>query len=90
MNKSEFVDAIADGAGITKVSAAKVLDVMIATITDTLKKGGQVVLPGFGSWSVGERAARTGRNPQTGQEIQIQASRVAKFKAGKTLKESVQ
>lgn len=90
MNKSELVEAIANGSGVTKAAASKVLDVFMTTVTDALKSGDQVVLPGFGSFSTGLRSARTGRNPQTGQTIQIKASRVAKFKAGKTLKEAVQ
>ncbi len=90
MNKTELIDAIADGAGITKVSAGKVLEVFTQTITDVLKQGDQVVLPGFGSFSTTVRSARQGRNPQTGQVINIKAARVAKFKAGKALKESVQ
>lgn len=90
MNKSELIEAIATNADLTKVSASKVLDTFITTVTDVLKSGGQVVLPGFGSFSTGTRSARTGRNPQTGKEIQIKASRVAKFKAGKNLKEAVQ
>lgn len=89
MNKSELIDAIADGAGITKVSASKVLEVFTQTVTDVLKNGDQVVLPGFGSFSTSVRSARVGRNPQTGQTINIRAARVAKFKAGKSLKESV-
>lgn len=90
MNKSELIDAIAAEAGLTKVSASKVLDTFMNTVTDVLKSGGQIVLPGFGSFSTGNRAARTGRNPQTGKVIEIKASRVAKFKAGKNLKEAVQ
>ncbi len=90
MNKSELVEAIAQGSGVTKVDANRVLDVFMSTVTETLQKGDQVVLPGFGSFSTGNRSARTGRNPQTGETIQIKASRVAKFKAGKTLKEAVQ
>ena len=90
MNKSELVEAIANGSGVTKADANRVLDTFMATVTDTLKSGDQVVLPGFGSFSTGNRSARTGRNPQTGQAIQIKASRVAKFKAGKSLKEAVQ
>ena len=90
MNKSQLVEAIANGSGVTKSTASKVLDLFMETVTDTLKNGDQVVLPGFGSFSIGERSARTGRNPQTGQVIQIKASRVAKFKAGKRLKEEVQ
>ncbi|GGI85770.1 HU family DNA-binding protein [Legionella impletisoli] len=90
MNKSELVETIANRSGVTKATASKVLDLFMETVTDTLKKGDQVVLPGFGSFSTGNRSARTGRNPQTGQTIQIKASRVAKFKAGKSLKEAVQ
>lgn len=90
MNKSELVEAIAHGSGVTKADAQRVLDTFMMTVTDALKSGDQVVLPGFGSFSTGNRSARTGRNPQTGQTIQIKASRVAKFKAGKTLKEAVQ
>jgi len=90
MNKSELVEAIAEGSDVTKATASRVLDLFMETVTDTLKKGDQVVLPGFGSFSTGNRSARTGRNPQTGQPIEIKASRVAKFKAGKSLKEAVQ
>lgn len=90
MNKSELVEAIANTSGVTKADANRVLDAFMATVTDTLKSGDQIVLPGFGSFSTGNRAARTGRNPQTGRPIQIEASRVAKFKAGKKLKEAVQ
>ena len=90
MNKSELVEAIANGSGVTKAVASKVLEVFMGTVTDVLKSGDQLVLPGFGSFSTGLRAARTGRNPQTGKAIEIKASRVAKFKAGKSLKEAVQ
>lgn len=90
MNKTELVKTVASDAGVTIVSAGKILDAFMATVTDVLKKGDQIVLPGFGSFSTGHRAARTGRNPQTGQTIQIKASTVAKFKAGKKLKEAVQ
>ncbi|MBA2709439.1 MAG: HU family DNA-binding protein [Tatlockia sp.] len=90
MNKSELIDAIASGSGVTKADASRVLDTFMITVTDALKSGDQVVLPGFGSFSTGNRSARTGRNPQTGAAIQIKASRVAKFKAGKSLKEAVQ
>jgi len=90
MNKSELVDAIANGSGITKAEASRVIAVFTETVTDALKNGDQVVLPGFGSFSTGNRSARTGRNPQTGKTIEIKASRVAKFKAGKSLKEAVQ
>ncbi|KTD22622.1 HU family DNA-binding protein [Legionella londiniensis] len=90
MNKSELVEAIANNSGVTKAVASKVLDTFMQTVTEALKKGDQIVLPGFGSFSTGNRSERTGRNPQTGQAIKIKASRVAKFKAGKTLKEAVQ
>jgi len=89
MNKSELVAALATGSGVTKADANRVLDTFMTTITDALKSGDQVVLPGFGSFSTGNRSARTGRNPQTGKTIEIKASRVAKFKAGKSLKEAV-
>lgn len=90
MNKSELVEAIANGSGVTKADANRVLDTFMTTVTDALKNGDQVVLPGFGSFSIGNRSARSGRNPQTGAAIEIPASRVAKFKAGKSLKEAVQ
>lgn len=90
MNKSELVDALANGSGLTKAAASRVLETFMTTVTDALKSGDQVVIPGFGSFSTGNRSARTGRNPQTGKTIQIKASRVAKFKAGKNLKEAVQ
>lgn len=90
MNKSELVDAIAEAAGVTKVAAGKMLDAFVSTVTSTLEKGDQLVLPGFGTFLTALRSARSGRNPQTGQTIEIKASRVAKFKAGKNLKEAVQ
>lgn len=90
MNKSELIDTIASSSGVSKADTLRVLDGFIAAVGDELSAGGQVVLPGFGSFSVGQRAARTGRNPQTGELIQIKESTVAKFKAGKSLKEAVQ
>lgn len=90
MNKSELIEAIAHGSGVTKADASRVLDTFMNTVTDVLRSGDQVVLPGFGSFSTGNRSARMGRNPQTGKTIEIKASRVAKFKAGKSLKEAVQ
>lgn len=90
MNKSELVEAVANGAGATKADTIRFLDNFIATVIGALQAGDTVVLPGFGSFTTGNRSARTGRNPQTGQAIAIKASRVAKFKAGKTLKEAVQ
>lgn len=89
MNKSELVDAIASGADISKASAGRALDAMVDTITETLRKGDQVALVGFGTFSVKDRAARTGRNPQTGKTIEIPAARVPGFKAGKGLKDAV-
>lgn len=90
MNKSELIEAIAQSSSVTKADATRVLEAFCKAVTDTLRDDGQVVLPGFGSFSVAQRSARTGRNPQTGKPIEIKASRVAKFKAGKSLKEAVQ
>ncbi len=89
MNKSELIEAVAAAADLPKASAGRALDAMIETIGVALKEGDQVVLVGFGTFSVKERAARTGRNPQTGQPIEIQAASVPSFKAGKALKEAV-
>lgn len=85
MNKAELIDAIAESAAITKADAKKALDAFIEATTDSLKKGGRISLVGFGSFSVSERKARTGRNPQTGKEIKIPAKKVVKFKAGSDL-----
>ncbi|MDO4642709.1 MAG: HU family DNA-binding protein [Cardiobacteriaceae bacterium] len=89
MNKTELVDAIATAADITKVQAGKALDAVLHSITETLKKGDKVALIGFGTFETRERAARTGRNPQTGKEIQIAASITPAFKAGKKLKDAL-
>ncbi|HHC80071.1 MAG TPA: HU family DNA-binding protein [Flavobacteriia bacterium] len=89
MNKSELVDAMAADAGISKAAAKKALDSMMGSVEKTLKKGGRVSLVGFGSWSVSKRAARDGRNPQTGKTIKIAAKNVVKFKPGAELKNSV-
>ncbi len=89
MNKQELIDNIAEAAGITKAAASDALDAMTGSITKSLKKGDSVVLVGFGTFSVRDRAARTGRNPQTGASIQIAAARVPAFKAGKALKTAV-
>ena len=89
MNKSELIDAVAAAADLPKASAGRALDAMIETIGQALKEGDQVVLIGFGTFSVKERAARTGRNPQTGAPIEIKAATVPSFKAGKALKEAV-
>ncbi len=89
MNKSELIDAIAADAGISKVAAKKALDSVTENVTKTLKGGGRVSLVGFGSFSVANRAARDGRNPQTGKTIKIAAKNVVKFKAGAELEGSV-
>ncbi len=89
MNKSDLIDAIADSADISKAAAGRALDGMIDSITAALKKGDTVSLVGFGSFTVRERAARMGRNPQTGAAIQISASKTPAFKAGKALKDAV-
>ena len=89
MNKSELVDAIASEAGLTKDQAAKSVNAFISSVQGALERGDDVVLVGFGTFSVKERAARMGRNPKTGEAIQIAASKVPSFKAGKVLKESV-
>lgn len=89
MNKSELVDSIASKAGLTKVQANDALNAFIASVGEALSKDDSIALVGFGTFSVKERAARTGRNPQTGAEMQIPASKVPSFKAGKGLKDSV-
>ncbi|MFZ5502612.1 MAG: HU family DNA-binding protein [Pseudomonadota bacterium] len=89
MNKSELVDAIAKSADISKAASARALDATIATIKKALKKGDTVSLVGFGTFKVGKRAARTGRNPRTGAAIKIKAAKVPKFTAGKGLKDAV-
>ena len=89
MNKSELVSAIAEEAGLTKADAARALDATVATITGAMSGGDSVAIIGFGTFKVGDRAARTGRNPQTGAEMQIPAAKVPKFTAGKALKDAV-
>ena len=89
MNKSDLIDAMAADAGISKAAAKAALDSLTANVTKTLKKGDKVALVGWGTWSVSKRAARTGRNPQTGKEIKIAAKNVVKFKAGAGLSNSV-
>ena len=89
MNKSELIDAMADQAGLTKADAKKALDAFIDATSGALKSGDRVALVGFGSFSVSERNARTGRNPQTGKEITIPAKKVVKFKAGSELTDMV-
>ena len=89
MNKSELIDAMAAAAGITKAAAKLSLESFLGSVEGTLKKGGRVSLVGFGSWSISKRAARDGRNPQTGKTIKIAAKNVVKFKAGADLDGSV-
>ncbi|XKG30648.1 DNA-binding protein HU-beta [Idiomarina seosinensis] len=89
VNKSQLIDKVAAGADISKAAAGRALDSMIDAVTEALKKDDQVALVGFGTFSVRERSARTGRNPQTGETIQIAAAKVPSFKAGKALKDAV-
>jgi DNA-binding protein HU-beta len=89
MNKTDLVDAIADSAGLSKADAGRALDALVDTVTSALKSGDAVSLVGFGTFSVRDRAARTGRNPRTGETIQIAASKNPAFKAGKALKDAV-
>lgn len=89
MNKTEMIDHIATAADISKASAQRALDSVIDAVQATLQQQGTVTLVGFGTFSVGQRAARTGRNPRTGEEIKIESSRVPKFKPGKALKDAV-
>jgi len=89
MNKAELIESIAAEAGISKADAKKAVDAFVNATAGALKKGGRVSLVGFGSFSVSERAARTGRNPQTGKEIQIAAKKVVRFKAGSELSDAV-
>ncbi len=89
MNKAELIEAMASGSKLTKADAGRALDSMIEAVAKGLKKGDRISLVGFGSFSVAKRAARTGRNPQTGKEIKIAAKKVVKFKAGSELAGSV-
>ncbi len=89
MNKTELIDAVADAAGLSKADATRALEAVLDSITNSLKKGDQVSLVGFGSFLVRHRNARTGRNPQTGAEINIAAANVPAFKPGKALKDAV-
>jgi DNA-binding protein HU-beta len=86
MNKNELIASVAQHSGLSKQDASKAIDAMISSIEDTLKSGGDVGIVGFGTFSVTNRAARTGRNPRTGDPIQIAASKQPKFKAGAPLK----
>jgi len=89
MNKTELIDHIAASAEIPKVRATRALDAVLKAVTSTLKDSGSVTLAGFGTFSVGKRAARTGRNPRTGDQIRIAAAQVPKFRPGKALKDAI-
>ncbi len=89
MNKADFVSSVADSAELSKADAGRAVDAMVETITKALKKGDTVTLVGFGTFAIRKRAARTGRNPRTGEAIKIKASKNPAFKAGKALKDAV-
>ncbi len=89
MNKSELIEAIAQNADISKAAAGKALDGMIEAVTTALKSGDTVTLVGFGTFYVGERAERNGRNPKTGEPLVIPAAKTPKFRAGKALKDAM-
>ncbi len=89
MNKAELVDAVASAANLSKADAGRAVDAVVGSISSSLSNGEQVAVVGFGTFSVKHRAARAGRNPRTGEAIQIQASNVPSFKAGKALKDAV-
>uniref|UniRef100_UPI003F499B5B HU family DNA-binding protein n=1 Tax=Niallia taxi TaxID=2499688 RepID=UPI003F499B5B len=89
MNKTELISAVAQSSELSKKDSTKAVDALLETITSTLKNEDKVEILGFGNFSVSERAARKGRNPQTGEEIEIAASKVPSFKAGKKLKDAV-
>nr|WP_281732599.1 nucleoid-associated protein HU-beta [Franconibacter sp. IITDAS19] len=89
VNKSQLIDKIAASADISKAAAGRALDALIVSVTESLQAGDEVALVGFGTFAVRERAARTGRNPQTGKEITIAAAKVPGFRAGKALKDAV-
>lgn len=89
MNKSELIEAVAQSADLSKAAATRAVDAFVDSVADALREGDQVTLVGFGTFTVRERAARTGRNPRTGETISIAASKVPGFKAGKALKDAV-
>lgn len=90
MNKAELIATMAETSGVSKKDTEQVLNAFIATVQKTLKQDGKVQIPGFGSFEVRERAARSGRNPLTGEAIEIAAAKVPAFKAGKSLKDAIQ
>ncbi|MFV1982484.1 MAG: HU family DNA-binding protein [Thiohalomonadales bacterium] len=89
MNKAELIEAVAEKNEMTKAAATRAVDSVLGTITETLVSGDQVTLVGFGTFQVRDRAARVGRNPRTGEAIDIKASKIPSFKAGKALKDAV-
>jgi len=89
VTKTELVNSIAEKAGLSKADSEKALKAFVDTVTDVLKEGDKIAMVGFGTFSVGDRAARVGKNPQTGAAINIPAAKVPKFKAGKALKDAV-
>lgn len=89
MNQTELIAVVAERAGLTRAEAGKVVEALVGTITDTLKAGDEIRIAGFGTFGVSERAERQGRNPQTGAEITIAASKAAKFTAGKAVKDAL-
>lgn len=89
MNKGDLIEAIAKGSDLSKADAGRALEATLEAITKTLKKGDKVTIPGFGTFSISKRAARTGRNPATGETIKIKAKKTPKFKAGSGLSDAV-
>ena len=90
MNKAQLIDSMANESGLSKSDAKKALDAFMTSTKDALQTGDRVTLVGFGTFSIADRSARTGRNPQTGKEIQIAAKKVVKFKAGSDLTDNIQ
>lgn len=90
MNKTELVSSVAEIAGVSKKNTEQVLNAFFSTVQETLKQDDKVQIPGFGTFEVRERAARTGRNPHTGETIEIAAAKVPAFKPGKSLKDAIQ
>jgi len=89
MNKTELIDAVAESTDLSKAAATRAIDAFVDIVTNALRKGDQVTLVGFGTFEVRERAARSGRNPRTGEEIEIKASKAPGFKAGKAFKDAL-
>ena len=89
MNKTELIEHMAQSADISKAAASRTLDALVGAVKTTLKKDGSVTLVGFGTFSVSKRASRSGRNPRTGEVIEIEAAKIPKFKPGKALKDAV-